>query len=305
MTTATLFNVQQFSTEDGPGIRTTAFMKGCVLRCPWCHNPEGMRSNPELMWFDTRCIAARDCLRICPEDALDLTPHGMVINRQRCTVCGECARVCPAAALEVIGRAWEPAELLNLLMKDFIFYETSGGGVTFSGGEPMLQADFLAEILPLCKQNDLHVALDTCGTASWKSYERVLPSVDLVLYDLKIMDPTQHQAATGLSNVRILENARRIAQYGMPMWIRTPVIPGYTDAAENIAAVGRFIKEELPTAQRWDLLAYTNLGQPKYHRLDRLYPLEKVSLLPRSEMEAVFKQAIQFVPFAQWSGATR
>jgi pyruvate formate lyase activating enzyme len=305
MTTATLFNVQQFSTEDGPGIRTTAFMKGCVLRCAWCHNPEGMRSNPELMWFDTRCIAARDCLRVCPEDALDLTPLGMVINRQRCTVCGECARVCPAAALEVIGRAWEPAELLNLLMKDFIFYETSRGGVTFSGGEPMLQADFLAEILPLCKQNDLHVALDTCGAASWESYERVLSSVDLVLYDLKIMDPAQHQADTGLSNARILENARRIAQHGMPMWIRTPVIPGYTDAAENIAAVGRFIKEELPTVQRWDLLAYTNLGQPKYHRLDRVYPLEKAPLLPRSEMEAVFKQAVQFVPFAQWSGATR
>jgi pyruvate formate lyase activating enzyme len=169
----------------------------------------------------------------------------------------------------------------------------------------MLQADFLSEILPLCKQNDLHVALDTCGTASWESYERVLSSVDLVLYDLKIMDPAQHQAATGLSNARILENARRIAQHGMPMWIRTPVIPGYTDAAENIAAVGRFIKEELPTAQRCDLLAYTNLGQPKYHRLDRVYPLEKASLLPRSEMEAVFKQAIQFVPFAQWSGATR
>ena len=242
MTTATIFNVQQFSTEDGPGIRTTAFMKGCVLRCDWCHNPEGMRSTPELMWFDTRCIAARDCLRICPEDALDLTAAGMVINRQRCTVCGECARVCPAAALEVIGRAWEPTQLLDLLMKDFIFYETSGGGVTFSGGEPMLQVDFLAEILPLCKQNGLHVVLDTCGAASWESYQRVLSSVDLVLYDLKIMASAQHQAATGLSNVRILENARKIAQSGMPMWIRTPVIPGYTDAAENIAAMGRFIK---------------------------------------------------------------
>ncbi|MBU0704078.1 MAG: glycyl-radical enzyme activating protein, partial [Chloroflexi bacterium] len=251
------FNIQRFSTEDGPGIRTTLFFKGCPLRCAWCHNPEGLSPQPELMWYDVRCIGARDCLQACPERALELTPDGMHIDRAECTTCGDCAKACPAGALEVIGREWTPEELFAEVEKDTVFYETSGGGVTLSGGEPMAQADFVLALARLCHEAGIHVALDTCGVVLWERYERVLPLVDLVLYDLKIFDAERHRAGTGVDNGPILENARRIAAAGKPMWIRTPVIPGYTASADNVAALGDFIAAELPTVERWELLAYT------------------------------------------------
>ena len=303
--TGLTFNVQRFSTEDGPGIRTTVFMKGCPLRCAWCHNPEGLSPKPELVWYDVRCIAARDCLTACPEQALALTPQGMQIDRKRCTACGACVQACPAAALEIIGRRWTPAGLLAELVKDRPFYETSGGGITVSGGEPLLQADFLAALLPACREAGLPVALDTCGAPPWERYERLLPWVDLVLYDLKIMDAERHRQATGVANEGILANARRLAERGVPMWVRTPVIPGYTDEPENILAIAHFIRDLLPTVERWDLLAYTNLGRPKYHRLGRPYALESAPLLPRAQMEALWRAAAELVPAARWSGATR
>jgi pyruvate formate lyase activating enzyme len=305
MLSATLFNIQQFSTEDGPGIRTTVFFKGCPLRCAWCHNPEGMHIHPQLMWYDVRCIAARDCLPACPEDALQLTPTGMQIDRQRCTACGDCVAACPGAALEVVGKRWELSVLLGELLKDRIFYETSGGGITLSGGEPLLQIDFLSALLPACKSAGLHVALDTCAAIPWERFEKVLRWLDMVLLDLKIMDAARHRQATGLDNTRILENARRLAASGMKIWVRTPVIPGYTADEENIQAIAAFIHEELPTVERWDLLAYTNLGRPKYHRLDIPYALEGASLLTGQEMDALWGRAVEMVPFVQWTGATR
>lgn len=303
--TATTFNIQRFSTEDGPGIRTTVFFKGCPLRCAWCHNPEGLSPRPELIWYDVRCIGVRDCLRACPVGALELTPQGMRIDRERCDACGACAEACPAAALEVIGQTWTPEALFREVQKDAVFFETSGGGVTFSGGEPMMQAGFLPEIARLCREAELHVALDTCGAVAWARYEQVLPLIDLVLYDLKIFDPDCHQAGTGVDNCSILENARRIAATGKPMWIRTPIIPGYTADPANIAALGGFIRAELPTVERWDLLAYTNLGQSKYRRLDRSYVLEGEPLMTQAEMEALHAEAVAQVPVAVWSGATR
>ncbi len=299
------FNVQRFSTEDGPGIRSTVFFKGCPLRCAWCHNPEGLRPQPDLVWYDVRCIGARDCLKACPENALELTPQGMRIDRRRCTLCGACAQACPAAALEVIGRRWTVDDLLRELLKDQAFYETSSGGITCSGGEPMLQADFLSELLPRCREAGLHVALDTCGAISWERYESVLPWINLVLLDLKIMDDAAHRTATGIDNEIILSNARQMSARGIPLWIRTPVIPGYTADPANIRAIAAFIRDALPTVERWDLLAYTNLGRPKYHRLDLPYVLADTPLLARSEMQSLWQTALDLVPVAKWSGATR
>ena len=302
--TGLISNIQRFSTEDGPGIRTTVFFKGCPLHCAWCHNPEGISPRPELMWYDVRCIGAKECLNACPEEALNLISQGIRIDRERCTACGDCVNECPSGALEIIGSEWAPEDLFTEIQKDVVFYETSGGGVTFSGGEPMVQADFLQALAPLCREAGIHIALDTCGMVAWKRYERILPLVDIVFYDLKIFDAEQHKFCTGVDNGLILENARRISAAGMPMWIRTPVIPGYTADSDNIADLGDFIAAELPTVDRWDLLAYTNLGQPKYHRLDRPYALDGVPLLTIAEMETLHNVAYQRVPEAVWAGAT-
>jgi pyruvate formate lyase activating enzyme len=298
------FNIQRFSTEDGPGIRTTVFFKGCPLRCAWCHNPEGLSPRQELMWHDARCIGARACLGVCPPRALTLAQDGMRIDRQACTACGDCAAACPSGALEVVGRTWTPEALLAEVEKDAVFFETSGGGVTLSGGEPMVQLGFLAAFCRLCRAAGLHVALDTCGMAPWMDYEAVLPYVDLVLYDLKLWDTALHYAATGADNGLILHNARRLAAAGVPLWIRTPIVPGYTAGAPNINALAEFIAG-LGSVQRWDLLAYSNLGRPKYARLDRVYALADTALLARAEMERLHAIAVQRVPVAVWSGATR
>lgn len=299
------FNVQRFSTEDGPGIRTTVFMKGCPLHCRWCHNPEGLSPHPQLIWYDVRCIGARRCLAACPVDALELTAAGMRIDRDRCSPCDLCAEACPSGALEVIGRRWTPPDLLAQVTKDMAFYETSGGGVTVSGGEPAMQPDFLEVFLALCREAGVATALDTCGYADWTVYERLLPHLDLVLYDLKTADRERHREATGVYPDRIFANAAAVAERGVPIWVRTPIVPGHTDDEENIRALAAFIGERLPTVQRWDLLAYSNLGRPKYHRLDLPCPLEETELPSRQRMELLSAvAAASGAPLVAWSGAT-
>ena len=304
--TGVTFNVQRFSTEDGPGIRTTVFMKGCPLRCRWCQNPEGLSPHSQLVWYDVRCTGARRCLAACDVNALELTPSGMRIDRDRCPPCDRCAEACPAGALEVIGRRWRPADLFAQVVKDRAFYETSGGGVTVSGGEPAMQPDFLETFFALCHEAGLATALDTCGYADWSVYERLLPHLDLVLYDLKMWDRECHHKATGVYPDRIFANVVAIAERGVPLWVRTPIVPGYTEGEENIRSLTAFIGERLPTVQRWDLLAYTNLGRPKYHRLNLPYALEETKLVTRDQMERLTAIATTSeVPVVAWSGATR
>ena len=303
---ALVFNIQRFSTEDGPGIRTTVFFKGCPLSCAWCHNPEGISPEPQLLWYAARCIAARDCLKACPEDALELTPEGMKINRERCTVCGLCEEACPAAALEQVGKPWTLEDLVAEVKKDEAFYRNSDGGVTLGGGEPMMQADFVAAFLKRCKEEGLATALDTSGCVAWKQYEKVIPFVDLLLLDLKQIDPERHRKMTGVKLEPILENASRLGKEKIPIWVRTPIIPGHTDTRENIAGVARFIAENMPNVERYDLLAFNNLCTGQYERLGIPFALKDAALMRAEDMGELGAAAEEAgAPNVHTSGATR
>ncbi len=304
--TGTVFNIQRFSIEDGPGIRSTVFMKGCPLRCIWCHNPEGLEMKPQLMWFDVKCIAARDCLEACTLGALELAAKGMIINRELCDGCGRCAEACPAGALEVVGREYSPVEALNEVMRDEAFYRNSGGGVTVSGGEPTMQPRFVEELLKLCRESGLHTALDTCGYCSSGTLERLVRYADMVLLDLKLMDDARHRELTGAEPTPILESAQLVARENKPLWIRTPIIPGATDSEDNIDALAGFIADELPTVERWDLLAFNNTCGSKYGRLDLQWEFEGVQPIEKARMEALAGVARQSgVKEVAWSGVTR
>jgi pyruvate formate lyase activating enzyme len=302
----TVFNIQRFSIDDGPGIRTTVFMKGCPLRCSWCHNPEGLDRKHQLMWFDVKCIGARDCLKACPLGALELTEAGMIINREICDACGSCAQACPAGALEVVGREYSPAEALSEVVRDEAFYRNSGGGVTVSGGEPTMQPRFVEELFRLCRLSGLHTALDTCGFCRAETLERLLRHADMVLLDLKLMDEARHRELTGVGLEPVLQSARLISAHSKPFWIRTPIIPGATDTEDNIEALAGFISAELPSVERWDLLAFNNTCGSKYGRIDLDWRFEGAELVEKATMESLTDVARKSgVGKVSWSGATR
>lgn len=281
-TKGVIFNVQHYSIHDGPGIRTTVFMKGCALRCLWCQNPESQSTRPELFFDGEQCKGCGTCVQACPEGAIELYDGRSWTNRKLCMGAGKCAEVCPHEARNVMGRYVTAEEVFKKVAGDAIFYQRSGGGVTLSGGEPLAQPRFAMSLLKLCKDASIHTALDTCGYAPWDTVRQVLDYVDLVLYDFKHMDPVEHEKCTEVSNDLILDNARKIHhELSIPILARVPIIPGYNDSVENIEATARFIATELGNSIKVHLLPYHRLGETKYERLEK--PGKSVSIEPPSE----------------------
>ena len=313
--TGMIAEIQRMSTEDGPGLRTTVFFKGCGLRCTWCHNPECISSKPQIHWIETRCIGCKTCQAVCPETALSFADDGVSINRKLCTVCGLCADECPSTALELIGLRWQPQDLLEELLKDRAYFEKSDGGVTLSGGDPAIQAPFAAALLKALKQSGIPTAIDTCGICSIKALDLMLPYTDLVLYDIKIIDSEKHKAFTGNSISTVLENLLFICQHmdshDLPgrLWIRTPIIPGATDREDNIRGIGEFISANINgTVERWELCAFNNICKDKYRRLGMDWEFVNSELMSRSAMEnltAVARNSGVDPDIVHWSGSTK
>lgn len=312
---ATILQIQRMSTEDGPGIRTTVFFKGCSLNCLWCQNPESISMKPEIQWMGTRCIGCLTCVHVCPKGALSAGDAGIVIDRTLCDRCGLCTEKCPSTAMDLIGREWSLGDLADEVQKDRVYFEKSGGGITLSGGEPAMQGQFAADFLAEMHRRGIHTALDTCGHCSRSTLEILLPHTDLVLYDIKDIDPERHRRFTGSSNERILENsifvARHMEERGRPgsLWIRTPVIPDATAREENIRGIGRFIADNLhPAVQRWELCSFNTLCRDKYVRLNREWFFRDHDSLTEEFMEriaAVARDSGIDPALVHWSGPTK
>lgn len=285
-----VFNIQRFSLDDGPGIRTTVFLKGCSLRCFWCHNPEGIQAKNELQFFIAKCIACGNCLAVCLQGANSVLDGRLVFQREKCLGCGACVTACYAEARLLASHDLSVEEVLDEILLDRIFYAASGGGVTLSGGEPVLQADFARALLEKCRRNGLHTAIETAGNYPWKDLAILLPYTDLVMMDIKHLDPTKHRQATGVSNERILANARQLAQTDKSVVFRVPVIPTVNDTRAEITAILEFIrglaagraKDDRTNQSSHDsilveLLPPHRLASEKYKSLGRY---DRASLLP-------------------------
>ncbi len=262
-------NIQRYSLHDGPGIRTTVFLKGCPLDCWWCHNPEGLAPERELVTVESRCLQCGECVKACPEG---IAVPGTSPDRAVCVRCGACVRACPTGARQFAGVAMTVADVLFEIDKDRIFHDDSSGGVTFSGGEPLLQFEFLLALLQGCRQAGVHTAVDTCGFVKESQLSQVAALADLILFDLKILDEARHRKFTGVSNASILENLRQVSSRHPKVWLRVPIIPGVNDAPAELEAIARFAAS-LSGIRQVSLLPYHRTGIQKFQRLGRDYRL--------------------------------
>jgi len=262
-----IFDIKRYAIHDGPGIRTTVFLKGCSLRCQWCHNPEGLESKPEIILRSTRCAReCSECVSVCPQGAISKDGDIIEIDQERCDLCRKCEDVCVYEALEIVGREATVQEVMEEIEKDRIFFDESGGGITFSGGEPLMQMDFLETLLKEIKKKNIHVTLDTSGYVSFEDLERISDKVDLFLYDLKIMDEGKHEKYTGVSNKLILENLRKLSEIGKSIAVRIPLISGINDDNHNIKMFVEYL-HGLKKIKQISLMAYHRGGCEKYKRL--------------------------------------
>lgn len=276
--------IQRMSLHDGPGIRSTVFLKGCNMHCGWCHNPETLSMNPELEWIREKCIGCNSCTEVCPTGAFSLADGKPNFLKTLCTSCFECVEVCYAEAINKIGRKVTPEDVFAEVEQDFPFFSNSGGGVTISGGEPMLQAEFTKQTLALFKKASIHTALDTNLSISWNQYEKVLPYADLVLADLKIMNDALHMKWTGKHNSTILENIYKLDASGIPYFIRTPVVPGVNDCEAEIQAMAKFASS-LKNLKKYELLSYHSMASCKYTNLELENPMGQTKDLSKERLE--------------------
>jgi pyruvate formate lyase activating enzyme len=260
--TGRVFDIQRFSIHDGPGIRTTVFLKGCPLNCAWCHNPEGISPRPVLSFNSGKCTFCGECVRVCPNQAHRLEPPVHALDRAQCKACGCCESVCDAGGLELVGRTMTVDDVMREVIADRPFYRRTGGGLTLSGGEPLMQIDFTIALLEQAKQAGIGCAVETCGLVAWSSFERVLPLADLILYDYKATDPDAHRRFTGRSNEVIVSNLRRVYAAGACIRLQCPLIPGYNDTADHLAGI-QMLAAEMPRLEGISILPYHPFGAEK------------------------------------------
>ncbi|MFY9152087.1 MAG: glycyl-radical enzyme activating protein [Prolixibacteraceae bacterium] len=269
MSSPLTFDIKRYAINDGPGIRIVIFLKGCNLNCAWCHNPESISGKQERMYAQSKCIRCGTCVVACPEKAISLTPEGIETDPEACKICGNCAEVCPTTAIELSGKPLSVNEIINEIKKERIFMEQSAGGVTFSGGEPLMHSKFLIELLDECGKLGIHRAVDTAGLASTEVLLEVAQRTDLFLFDLKMADPERHRNWTGVSNEKILENLKVLAENGAKIIIRIPLIGGVNDDELNLIETAKFVSGLSGEKKEVNLLPYHKIAQPKYQKLGK------------------------------------
>jgi pyruvate formate lyase activating enzyme len=287
-----VLSITRMTIHNGPGIRTLILFKGCPLHCIWCSTPESQKDKPEIALYADRCNRCNQCVTVCPANAINITGETISINRTACNNCGKCAQVCYTGALKLLGQEMTMDELLTEIKKDAVVYKHSHGGVTISGGEPLLHPEFNGELLQAYKKENISVGVDTCGHVPWANIEAVLPYVDFFLWDIKHMDSKQHKKFTGVSNSLILNNVLSVSKRNIPLYIRVPVIPGYNDSEENIRATCEFVRG-LTSMVSIDLLPLHHLGKARYNSLDLTYPIADIPLIPDSILENV-KRLVEY-----------
>lgn len=287
-----IFDVKRYAINDGPGIRITIFLKGCLLNCKWCHNPESIPMQQQKMYSGDKCIGSRECVKHCPNDALTLTPQGIVTNADLCAMCGKCAEVCPTKAMEMTGELMTVDQVMTQIKKETILMDKSEGGVTFSGGEPLLHHEFLIKMLDACGEEGIHRCIDTAGFVNPKILLEVAEKSEHFLYDLKMMDSAKHKEWTGVPNEKILENLKTLAATGVSINIRIPLIKGVNDDDKNIHESAKFIAALKGNKPIVNVLPFHNMAEKKYEKLSQHYDkgiMEEPDVARQNEIIEIFK----------------